>query len=186
MKGPAPWRRTLEYLDRGRLIFQDKVKIFSINYHDQHPNSEGLRRFIFWHLSQIQYKNPKVQCVQFKNLSHTPHITVFTADDKQGINKVYMNCYKRNENEILDWCTKIVGKSEEQLAKESLVNPANFTCDNNYARYCICQIPGQVSCPQFKELPKFMRGKYYKSEELEEHRKLKSDDQELKEYWQNE
>ncbi len=83
----------------------------------------------------------------------------------------------------------IVGKSKEQLEQESFVNPANFTCENNdYSRYCICQIPGQISCPGFKKMPEFMRNKYKmeKKDELDEIRKVKSDQQALKEYFQRE
>jgi small subunit ribosomal protein S25 len=188
MKGPAPWRRTLQYLQNGSLIFKDNVKIFSINFQEDNPASDGLNRFVFWHLAQIQYKNPKVQCLQMKNMSLTPHITVYEKDGKE-VNKVFMNCYKRNSKEILDWCVAIVGKSKEQLEQESFVNPANFTCENNdYSRYCICQIPGQISCPGFKKMPEFMRNKYKmeKKDELDEIRKVKSDQQALKEYFQRE
>jgi small subunit ribosomal protein S25 len=185
MKGPAPWRRTLRYLQEGSLIFRDKVQIFAINYNENQQSSEGLQRFIFWHLAQIQYKNPKVQCVQMKNMSLTPHITVFSTDEGK-LNKIYMNCYKRHETEILEWCKSTVGKTKEQLQLEAFVNPANFTCDNDdYTRYCICQIPGQISCPKYKIMPEFLRGKYLvaKKDELNEIRKRKSDAKALKEYF---
>ena len=185
MKGPAPWRRTLQYLERGSLVFKDKVKIMSINYHETLPESEGLRRFIFWNLAQVQYKNPHVQCVQFKNQTQEPFITIYQHDVQQdALNKIYINCYKRTQQDILDWCVKMVGKSKEQLAKEAATNPTNFgrTC----TRYCICEVEGQVACPSFKPLPKFMTGKYkmQKKDELAELRKTKSDDEALKEYWQ--
>ena len=184
MKGPAPWRRTLQYLQAGKLVFKDKVKIMSINYHETLPESDGLRRFIFWHLSQIQYKNPNVQCIQFKNQSRDPFITIYTHEtDKDVINKIHVNCYKRDQEDILDWCIKVAGKTQEQLAKEAAINPANFGRD--CSRYCICEVEGQVACPSFKPLPKFMMGKYthYKKEDLEEVRKVLPDQEALKQYW---
>lgn len=184
MKGPAPWRRTIEYLEAGRLIFQDKVKIFSINYHDTLPESEGLKRFIFWHLAQIQYKNPQVQCIHMKNFSPTPYITVYQMDTDKKLSKIFMNCYKQKENEILERCIEIVGKTREQLERAQLINRANF--GENCKRFCICEVPGQISCPSFKQLPEFMTGKYqmYKKDELEELRKTKPDEIALKEYWE--
>lgn len=32
MIGPAPIRRTLQFLEAGRLVLKDQIKIFSINY----------------------------------------------------------------------------------------------------------------------------------------------------------
>ena len=40
-KGPASWRRTLDYLKKGSLVFREKVKVLSINYHETEPESEG-------------------------------------------------------------------------------------------------------------------------------------------------
>jgi small subunit ribosomal protein S25 len=184
MRGPAPWRRSLQYLENGKLTFRENVKIFQINYHDTLPESDGLRRFIFWHLAQVQYKNPKVQCVQLKNVTYTPYISIYTAREKV-FHKLDVNCYKRSHNEILDWLVKIAGKDQNETNQEKEIqNPANFVC-SDLNRYCICQIPGQVSCPQYKPLPLHMRGKYryIKKDELEEHRKTKSDEKAIEEYW---
>lgn len=183
-KGPAAWRRTLNYLNSGSLVFKEKVKVCAINYHETEPESEGLRRFVFWHLAQIQYKNPDVQCVQLKNIVRSPFITFHTLDsDSQKIESIQVNCYKKSEHEILDYCRWLVGKSEAQLQKEAQKNEANF--GEGCSRYCICLVEGQVACPRYKPLPHFMRGKYqvYKADELKEIRKEKSDDQALKEYW---
>lgn len=182
MRGPAPWRRSLDYLEKGSLIFKDKVKIMSINYHDTLPESDGLRRFVFWHLAQIQYKNPAVQCVQLKNITYTPYITLYTSE-KGTNNRVLVNCYKRTQDDIHDWLLKLMCKTKEEIELASRANPANF--GKYRTRTCICQIPGQVACPGYKELPKHMRGKYLyvKKDELEELRQKKSDDEALKEYW---
>jgi small subunit ribosomal protein S25 len=185
MRGAAPWRRSLEYLEKGSLIFKDKVKIFSINYHEKLDESDGLRRFLFWHLAQIQYKNPNVQCLQLKNMINTPLITFYALDEHKKFNKIQVNCYNRSQDDILSWCIKLVGKTKEEIARETAINPANFGAE--CGRYCICQIAGQVSCPQFKPLPMHLRGKYrfVKKDELEEFRKTKSDQDALKDYWQS-
>jgi small subunit ribosomal protein S25 len=182
-KGPAAWRRTLDYLKSGQLIFREKVKVCSINYHETEPESDGLRRFIFWNLAQIQYKNPDVQCVQFKNIVKTPFISFHTLSDNNQVDTIHVNCYKKNEYEILDYCIKLVGKTKEEIEQEAQVNVANF--GEGCSRHCICMVDGQIACPRTKDLPHFMRGKYYfhKKEELDEIRKTKSDEQALKEYW---
>lgn len=77
MRGAAPWRNTLAYLESGKIIFRPIVKILTLNYTLDKPDSDGLRRFIFWHLAQIQYKNPQVQCVQFKNTTPTPFVSFY-------------------------------------------------------------------------------------------------------------
>lgn len=43
MKGPAPIRRTIKYLEAGRLVFKDQVKIFSINYNVHGPHHQGTK-----------------------------------------------------------------------------------------------------------------------------------------------
>lgn len=181
-KGPAAWRRTLDYLKGGTLVFREKVKVCTINYHETEPESDGLRRFVFWHLAQIQYKNPNVQCVQLKNIVKTPFITFHTLEDDK-IDSIYVNCYKKKEHEILEYCEKLVGKTAEEIEREAQTNQANF--GEGCSRYCICLVEGQIACPRYKPLPEFMRGKYHlsKQDELEEIRKNKSDQQALNEYW---
>ena len=77
MRGPAPIRRTIEYLERNKLVLKDRVKIFSINYNTKGDNHEGARQFVFWHLPQLQYKNPNIQIVTFKNLTPSPFIRCY-------------------------------------------------------------------------------------------------------------
>lgn len=43
MIGPAPIRRTIKYLEAGRLIFKDQLKIFSVNYNVVGKNHEGTK-----------------------------------------------------------------------------------------------------------------------------------------------
>ena len=40
--------------------------------------------------------------------------------------------------------------------EEETLNPANFGPE--FARHCICEVPGQVPCPGFRPLPKSMKG----------------------------
>jgi len=158
-KGPAAWRRSIDYLKSGSLIFKEKVKVCSVNFHETEPESDGLRRFVFWHFAQIQYKNPHVQCIQFKNIVKTPFITFHTLnEDDNTSNSIYVNCYKKSDSEILDYCKKLVGKSSAELEKEAQINVANF--GEGCSRFCICLVEGQIACPIYKPLPHFMRGKY--------------------------
>ena len=77
MKGVAPIRRTIEYLKNSPLVLKDRVKIFSVNYNTTGENHEGARQFVFWHLPQIQYKNPNIQILTFKNLTPSPFIRCY-------------------------------------------------------------------------------------------------------------
>lgn len=43
MIGPAPIRRTIKYLNAGRLVFKDQLKIFSVNYNVIGKNHVGAR-----------------------------------------------------------------------------------------------------------------------------------------------
>lgn len=43
MKGRYPIRRTLEYLQKGDIIFKNRVKIMTVNYNTHGQLSEGAR-----------------------------------------------------------------------------------------------------------------------------------------------
>lgn len=69
----------------------------------------------------------------------------------------------KNRLEIEKHLIVVVGKSKELLLAEAKAkakedNPANFGygCE----RACLCEIPGQVPCPQVVPLPFHMRGKH--------------------------
>lgn len=166
MKGRAPIRRTLKYLESGRLVLKDKIKIFSVNYNTYGEHHDGARDFVFWNLPQIQYKNPAVQVVTFKNMTPSPFIKCYYDNGKT----ILIDVDSHNRNDILDHLLQVVGKSEQQLAAEATLaekkdNPANFGvgCE----KPCICGIPGQVPCPGIVPLPNSMRGKYkYQKAEL--------------------
>lgn len=159
MIGREPVRRTLKYLQAGKLILKDKIQIFSINYNVSGKHHKGTRDFIFWYLPQIQYKNPNVQIATFKNMTPSPFIRCYYEDGKTML----IDIDNRTKEEILEHLLVVIGKSEdvlkiETIAKEKKDNPANFGigCE----RSCICEIPGQVPCPGVVPLPYHMRGKY--------------------------
>ncbi|XP_017885431.1 probable 28S ribosomal protein S25, mitochondrial [Ceratina calcarata] len=159
MIGRSPIRRTVNYLNAGRLILKNEIQIFSVNYNTHGDHHKGTRDFVFWHLSQVQYKNPNVQVITFKNMTPTPFITCYYDNGK----RMLIDLDSRSKEDILHHLTKVVGKSSETLLQESITmkkkdNPANFGV--GCLRSCMCLIPGQVPCPAIVPLPYHMRGKY--------------------------
>ncbi|XP_052903536.1 probable 28S ribosomal protein S25, mitochondrial isoform X1 [Anopheles moucheti] len=179
MKGRAPIRRTLQYLNAGQLMLKDKVKIFSVNYNTYGEHHEGARDFVFWNIPQVQYKNPKVQVVTFKNMTPSPFIRcyfgkfiwltlgsvlfmlfLFLAENGK---QMLIDIDSKNRQEILQHLSIVVGKSEATLKAETKLaekqdNPANFGI--GCMKHCICEIPGQLPCPGVVPVPKHMRGKF--------------------------
>lgn len=43
MIGKSPVRRTLQYLNAGRLVLKDSIEIFSLNYNTSGDHHEGAR-----------------------------------------------------------------------------------------------------------------------------------------------
>lgn len=43
MKGKAPIRRTLNYLNYGQLLLKNQIKVMSINYNARGKNHEGAK-----------------------------------------------------------------------------------------------------------------------------------------------
>ncbi|KZC13586.1 PREDICTED: probable 28S ribosomal protein S25, mitochondrial [Dufourea novaeangliae] len=159
MIGAAPIRRTWRYLNAGKLVLKNEIQIFSINYNVHGHNHKGAREFIFWNLSQIQYKNPNVQVVTFKNLTPTPFVKCYYDDGKTML----IDIDNKSKEDILGHLMKVVGKSEDVLREENITqekkdNPANFGVD--CSRSCMCVVPGQLPCPSVVPLPFHMRGKY--------------------------
>jgi len=159
MRGIAPIRATKKYLESGKIVLRPAVKVLTINYNTREDNHAGTREFVFWHLPQVQYKNPSVQIVTFKNLTPTPFIRCYLDSGKQ----VLIDVDGKTKEEIHNRLQRILGKSEatlaaEEMAKQKVDNPANFglNCD----RHCICEIPGQIPCPSIAQLPVPYRGKF--------------------------
>ncbi|KAF5303088.1 hypothetical protein FQR65_LT08419 [Abscondita terminalis] len=158
MKGKAPVRRTLRYLKDGRLVLKNEINIFTVNYNITGKHHEGTKDFVFWYLPQIQYQNPHVQIATFKNLTPSPFIRCFYETGHQML----IDCDNKSKEDIHEHLINVIGKTKEvltgeMLAKEKKDNPANFGvgCE----RHCICEINGQLPCPQIVPLPFHMRGK---------------------------
>lgn len=157
MKGRAPIRRTLDYLNAGKLVFKDRVKIFSLAYNIAGTNNAGAKDFVFWYLPQIQYKNPDVQVATLKNLTPSPFIKCYFDDGRH----ILVDIDNKSKEDILQHLINTIGKSKEILEAEAVEkedNPANFGI--GCKRACICEMNGQVPCPGVVPLPKFMRGKF--------------------------
>ncbi|CAM1323149.1 MRPS25 (predicted) [Pycnogonum litorale] len=166
MKGLAPIRRTIAYLEKGDIILKDRVKIVAIHLctHREKVKHVGTREFIFWSMPQLQYKNPDVQIAIFKNLTPTPFIRCYLDNDEQ----VIFDVDGKSHIEIADTLRKVIGKSEnvlkmEEVAKQKKENRANF--GSTFARHCICEVAGQVPCPALIPLPKHLRGKFRHTEQ---------------------
>ncbi|KAL7677736.1 hypothetical protein ACOME3_003973 [Neoechinorhynchus agilis] len=99
---PAPFRRTIPYLEKGDIILRPQVKVLLFNLTTENPCCEGLRQFIFWRLPQLQYKNPNVQILQLLNMIPNPVITAILSDDSDlsFYSKVYVDCYEQSMQEI--------------------------------------------------------------------------------------
>ncbi|KAG1683394.1 putative 28S ribosomal protein S25, mitochondrial [Nymphon striatum] len=165
MKGLAPIRRTYQYLQKGEVVFKNHIKILAIHYNTSKEllNHEGARQFVFWNLPQLQYKNPNVQIMTFKNLTPTPFIRCYLDNDEQ----IIFDVDDKSRTEIFQTLKKVVGKTENVLKIEELAvlkkdNPANF--GDNFLRHCICEVPGQVPCSSVVKMPNEMRGKGEKIE----------------------
>ncbi|KAJ3587036.1 hypothetical protein NHX12_013426 [Muraenolepis orangiensis] len=161
MKGRFPIRRTLEYLQKGDLMFKNRVKVMTVNYNTSGELSEGARKFVFFNIPQIQYKNPWVQVVMFKNMTPSPFLKFYLDDGEQ----VLVDVEGKDHKLITQHVKKILGKSDEVLHVEALAklqesNPANFGPKKYCLRECICEVEGQVPCPGTTPLPKESTGKY--------------------------
>ncbi|VDO96052.1 unnamed protein product [Schistosoma mattheei] len=59
--GRAAVTRTKKYLEAGRILLNDGVKIIVINHVPGAEISHGCDEFIEWHLPPLQFRNPNVQ-----------------------------------------------------------------------------------------------------------------------------
>lgn len=163
MKGKAPVRRTLQYLEHGPLHLKDGIQIMTINYNTgQQKSNKGVIDFMFWHLPQLMYKNPNTQFVTFKNMTPSPFFQFFFSNGR----KLLVDVDSQTKDEIHDFIKQSVCKSQTQLFQEQtreMKNPAFF--GPKYDRKCICQIPGQCPCSGYVILPPEMRGKIYLNKE---------------------
>ncbi|TRY82986.1 hypothetical protein DNTS_022844 [Danionella cerebrum] len=108
MKGRYPIRRTMEYLEKGDIIFKKSVKIMSVNYNLHGERSKGAREFVLFKIPQIQYKNRWVQIVMFKDMTPSPFLRFYLDTAEQ----VLVDVEGKNYKEIHEHVRKILGKSE--------------------------------------------------------------------------
>ncbi|KAJ8257492.1 hypothetical protein GJAV_G00186190 [Gymnothorax javanicus] len=161
MKGRFPIRRTLEYLQKGDIVFKNSVRVMTVNYNTHGELNDGARKFVFFNVPQIQYKNPWVQIVMFKNMTPSPFLKFYLDDGEQ----VLVDTEGKDQKEITQHVQKILGKTKEELQAEALAkmvasNPANFGPKKYCLRECMCEVEGQVPCPGLIPLPKEMTGKF--------------------------
>ncbi|KAJ8370887.1 hypothetical protein SKAU_G00109150 [Synaphobranchus kaupii] len=159
MKGRFPIRRTLEYLQKGEIVFKNTVKIMTVNYNTHGELSDGARKFVFFNVPQIQYKNPFVQIMMFKNMTPSPFLKFYLNDGEQ----VLVDAEGKDNKAITQHVKKIMGKTQEELQAEVRMvasNPANFGPKKYCLKECMCEVEGQVPCPGLVPLPKEMTGKF--------------------------
>ena len=145
MKGIAPVRRTVRYLEKGLLEFKDSVRVVTFHYNKDQSTSKGTEDFVFWHFAQMQYKNPNTQLVVLNNMTPSPFVM---CHFDTGV-KMTLDVDGADKDTILNQVKHIFCKTEEtlqaeQLAREMKENPANF--GYRCSHHCICEIPGQVAC----------------------------------------
>ncbi|THD19449.1 28S ribosomal protein S25 mitochondrial [Fasciola hepatica] len=137
--------RTRKYLESGRIILQDSVKIITIHHVPGKKISEGCDELIKWFLPPLQFKNPKVQILTLKNMCPTPFIQVFLNNQEELV----IDCSYRTHVDINKHLNEVLGTSLHSTVSSTMdilnVNhPGNF--GTKYQRQCICEVYGQVPC----------------------------------------
>ncbi|XP_006160738.1 28S ribosomal protein S25, mitochondrial isoform X2 [Tupaia chinensis] len=137
MKGRFPIRRTLQYLSQGDVVFKDSVKVMTVNYNTHGPLGEGARKFVFFNIPQIQYKNPWVQIMMFKNMTPSPFLRFYLDTGEQ----VLVDVETKSNKEIVEHVRRILGKDKETLRREEqerqqLAHPANFGPRRKRVEHC--------------------------------------------------
>jgi len=160
LRGDMPLRRTLYYLKQGRWQLRNEVKVVMFGYHWKPlPRQKGAHDFLFWHLAQLQYHNPKIQFAKQQDLSVTPFALAFLGDGRE----VLFDLEFKKREEIVDILLKTLGKTELVLNREKSEklqekNPADFGVD--CARQCLCEVQGQVACTSLLLAPDYMKGRW--------------------------
>lgn len=158
--------RTLDYLKKGEMMLENHVKVllFSFNYDkvlkSAPPRHAGLYNFVFWHLPQLQYKNPEVQIITLNKLTPLPWIKAYYDNDTD----LTIDCDNKCREDILHHIKNVLGiqhkdieaEERERVAQENM-KTASFGEKTN--RHCICEVPGQYPCPGWFRFPEEMTGK---------------------------
>ncbi|CAH8481687.1 unnamed protein product [Schistosoma turkestanicum] len=142
--GRAAVTRTKKYLEAGRILLNDGVKIIVINHIPGAEISHGCDEFIKWYLPPLQFRNPNVQIITFKNMFPTPFIKIYLEKNEEQV----LNCAFRKNSDIYDHLHALLGKaapSESSLVNNlTTKNPSSFGTE--FPRQCICEVYGQVPC----------------------------------------
>ncbi|EDV25331.1 putative 28S ribosomal protein S25, mitochondrial [Trichoplax sp. H2] len=151
--------RSLDYLSKWKLPLKNSVNSITISYNTHGGISKGLREFVKYKLPQLQYNNPKVQMLKFKNRAPVPNITLFHDDGR----KWTIDAEKTSMQELVMQLESVAKKDSktlllEEQARASQHNRANFG-DARQGHFCMCEIPGQVSCPAKRLLSEKFRKK---------------------------
>jgi len=159
MKGLHPIRRTYEHIKNTNLFLKPFIRIFAFHYNPKFESHQGTVDFVHWHSAQLQYHNPDVQVISFRNLTPTPFLRVFFDNGQDML----MDVDRQTKDEVHQRIVDTLCKTEEELKEERKAsaikqNPAHF--GYGCPRHCMCEIPGQIPCPALVPLPYHMRGKY--------------------------
>ncbi|KAJ8786021.1 hypothetical protein J1605_006601 [Eschrichtius robustus] len=109
------------------VVFKDSVKVMTVSYNTHGELGEGARKFVCFNIPQIQYKNPWVQIMMFKNMTLTPFLRFYFDSGEQ----VLVDVETKSNKQVVEHLKKILGKNEETLKKEEqeknqLSHPAHF------------------------------------------------------------
>lgn len=133
LKPTYAFLKRLEFLSSGRLYLKNNVKIITLSYDTGKPGSAGIRWFVAvtipyvpcciceWHsnlvvcrkfisekLPPIQYKNPNVQVVLFKNKHPYPAIWIYFEDGR----KVMLGVEGKPPERIVSELSAVAAKTE--------------------------------------------------------------------------
>ena len=84
-RGVAPIRRTLKYLEKGTIVFKERVKVMTVNYNELHRNTpkhtnldqhQGARDFVFWNLPQVRMIFQQNSKLNYWNMFSNPSCVV--------------------------------------------------------------------------------------------------------------
>ncbi|ESO09140.1 hypothetical protein HELRODRAFT_110043 [Helobdella robusta] len=157
--------RTIEYLRKGEIFLEPHIKIimFAFNYDQKTksspPRHTGLYNFIYWHLPQLQFKNPDVQMITLNKITPLPWIKTYYENDSS----LLIDCDGRSREDIYNHVKRVLGMKQKDIASEEIEKEIErnrrVACFGEESdRHCICELPGQVPCPGWQPLPKELTG----------------------------
>ena len=97
------------------MVFKDSVKVMTVSYNTHGELGEGARKFVCFNIPQIQYKNPWVQIMMFKNMTLTPFLRFYFDSGEQ----VLVDMETKSNKQVVEHIKKILGKNEETSRKRS-------------------------------------------------------------------